>query len=114
MKKLLELFIGKNKWKKSRSLGKNVKTELGLPNYATKADLKNATGFDTSDFAKKIDLAYLKFEVDKLIWMVSNFFYQKTSGGGNKKKLCKMKNWLKNYTTQLLENLRKEKCTHLL
>ena len=25
-----------------------------------------------------------------------------------------MKNWLKNYTTQLLENLRKEKCTHLL
>ena len=25
-----------------------------LSNYATKADLKNATGVDTSDFAKKV------------------------------------------------------------
>ena len=34
-------------------------------NYATKADLKNATGVDTSKFAKKVDLAKLKFNVDK-------------------------------------------------
>ena len=30
-----------------------MKVELDLSNYATKADLKNATGVDTSDFAKK-------------------------------------------------------------
>ena len=31
-----------------------MKVELDLRNYATKADLKNATGVDASDFAKKI------------------------------------------------------------
>ena len=35
-------------------------------NYATKTDLKNATGADTSSFAKKTDLANLKSDVDKL------------------------------------------------
>ena len=43
-----------------------MKVELDLPNYATKTDLKNATGIDTSPFTKKIDLASLKFNVDKL------------------------------------------------
>ena len=51
---------------KPKSLGANVKVELYLPNYATKSDLKNATGFDTSDFAKKSDLANLTSDVDKL------------------------------------------------
>ena len=37
-----------------------------MSNYATKADLKNATGADTSKFAKKVDLANLKSNVDKL------------------------------------------------
>ena len=37
-----------------------------MPNYATKADLKNATGVNTSDFAKKSDWANLKSDVDKL------------------------------------------------
>ena len=40
---------------KPKSLGANVKVELDLSNYATKADLKNATGVDPSDFAKKTD-----------------------------------------------------------
>ena len=35
---------------KSKSLGTNVKAEVDLSNYATKADLKNGTGFDTSWF----------------------------------------------------------------
>ena len=35
-------------------------------NYTTKADLKNATSIDTSDFAKKTDLANLKSDADKL------------------------------------------------
>ena len=43
-----------------------MKGELDLPNYATKADLKNATGVDTSDFAKRTDLANLKSDVDEL------------------------------------------------
>ena len=42
-----------------------MKVELDLSNYATKADLKNATGVDTSDFAKKFYLASLKSDVDK-------------------------------------------------
>ena len=48
-----------------KSLGK-VKVELDLSNYATKTDLKNATGIDTSSFAKKVDLASLKSNVGKL------------------------------------------------
>ena len=41
-------------------------SELDLSNYATKADIKNTTGVDTSTFAKKVDLANLKSHVDKL------------------------------------------------
>ena len=37
-----------------KSSVKRVKIELGLSNYATKADFKNATGIDTSDFGKKL------------------------------------------------------------
>ena len=48
-----------------KCLGERAKVELDLPNYATKADLKNATGVDTSKIAKKIDLANLKSNVDK-------------------------------------------------
>ena len=51
---------------KPQYLGTNVKVELDLSNYATKADLKNATGVDTSDFAKNTDLANLKSDADKL------------------------------------------------
>ena len=43
-----------------------VKVALDLSNYATKEDLKNATGADTSKFAKKVDLANLKSNVEKL------------------------------------------------
>ena len=56
---------------KPRSLRGNVKAELDLSNYATKADLKNVAGVHTSTFAKPIDLASLKSETDKvylIIW----------------------------------------------
>ena len=43
-----------------------MKVEIDLSNYATKVDLKNATGVDTSKFAKMVDLARLKSDVDKL------------------------------------------------
>ena len=49
-----------------KSLGGRVNVELDLFNYATKSDLKNATGVDTSKFAKKVDLANLKSNADKL------------------------------------------------
>ena len=48
-----------------RECGK-VKGELDLSNYVTKADLKNVAGVDTSKFAKKVGLASLNSEVDKL------------------------------------------------
>ena len=40
--------------------------ELDLFNYATRTYFENAKGVDTSDFAKIIDLANLKYYVDKL------------------------------------------------
>ena len=49
-----------------KSLGGKVEVELDLSHYATKADLKSATGVDTLSFAKKIDLANLKSNMDKL------------------------------------------------
>ena len=52
---------------KPKSFGANVKVELDLFNYATKVDFKNATGVDTSDFAKKTDLTILKSNVGKLV-----------------------------------------------
>ena len=42
-----------------------MNVELDLTNSATKADLKSATGVDTSKFAEKVDLANLKSNVDK-------------------------------------------------
>ena len=42
------------------SVGRNLKVELDLYNYATKSALKSSTGVDTLDFAKTTDLANLK------------------------------------------------------
>ena len=47
-----------------KSLGGKVKVEFDLSNYATKVDFKNVTG--VSKFAKKVDLAYLKSNIDKV------------------------------------------------
>ena len=44
----------------------NVKVGLNLSYYATKANLKGATGVDTSNLAVKSGLAKLKTEVDKI------------------------------------------------
>ena len=41
-----------------------IEVELNLPNYAAKPDV--ATAIDTSQFAKKDDLANLNTEFDKL------------------------------------------------
>ena len=44
----------------------DIKLKLDLSNYATKADLKNVTHVDVSNFASKTNLAALKTEIDKI------------------------------------------------
>ena len=44
----------------------NVKVELDLSNYATKADLTVVTGIDTFMLASKTDLATMKTKVDDI------------------------------------------------
>ena len=57
-----------NEWTlfKTKILGANVKVELDLSDYATKANLKNAADVDTLDLAEKSDLTNLKSDLDKL------------------------------------------------
>ena len=44
----------------------DISVRLDLSSYATKADLKNATGINKSKVAAKSDLTSLKAEVEKL------------------------------------------------
>ena len=46
--------------------GGDINVKVDLSNYATKVDLKNATGVNASKFAEKIDLTILKSNVEKL------------------------------------------------
>ena len=50
-----------------KHFGGNVKVELDLSNYATKADLKRATHADTSNLAAKSVLGGVKAEVNEKI-----------------------------------------------
>ena len=49
-----------------RSFERNINVKADLSNYATRADLKDATGTDTSNFSLKPNLGSLKREVDEL------------------------------------------------
>ena len=44
----------------------NIKIKIDLSNYAAKADIKDITHVDTSNFALTTNLANIKTEVDKL------------------------------------------------
>ena len=46
--------------------GEDINAKVDLSNYATKSDLKHATGIDTSKLAAKSDPVSLKTEVDKV------------------------------------------------
>ena len=46
--------------------GGDINVKVDLSNYATKADIKNISHFDTSSFSLKKNLANSKTEVDKL------------------------------------------------
>ena len=65
-----------------------MKVELDLSNYGTRADLKNAAGVDISKFAKKVDLANLKSNVDKLD--IDNLKNVPTNLGNLKSKIDKL------------------------
>ena len=52
--------------KSYEAFGEDIDVKVDLSNYATKADLKNATDVDASSSAKKIDLTSLKSNADKL------------------------------------------------
>ena len=69
-----------------RSFEGNVKVELYLSSYATKADLKNATRIDTSKLAAKPDLSGVQVDVDKIdvekLKKCSSWFNPTRSGGG--------------------------------
>ena len=51
---------------KPSSHEESIKVKIDLTNYATKADIKNITHVDTSNFALKTNLANLNTDVDKL------------------------------------------------
>ena len=46
-----------------KGFGGNINVKVDLSYYATKTDLKNATGTDTSNFALKSNLAKIKFSL---------------------------------------------------
>ena len=50
-----------------------IETELDLSDYATKSELKNAKGVDTSDFTNNPNLASLKSDFDFESIFKSNF-----------------------------------------
>ena len=53
----------------------NINLKSDQSNYATKADLKNTNGIDTSKLAIKYDLASLKTELDKKYGQIKDCSY---------------------------------------
>ena len=51
--------------KPHKSFERDITVKVDLSNYATKTNLRNTTGADTSKLASKSDLASLKAEADK-------------------------------------------------
>ena len=49
-----------------RSFGGNINVKVDLFNYATKADIRDTTGIDSSNFGLKSNLASLKAGVDEV------------------------------------------------
>ena len=49
-----------------KSFGGNIYVKVDLANCATKTDLKDVTGIDTSSFLLKLNLVSLKPETDKI------------------------------------------------
>ena len=80
-----------------KSLGGRVKVELDFSNYATKTDLKKATGNDTSTFSKKRDLPHLRSNAD-----IDKFENVPTNLSNLKSKVLQINQMLINYYLFLL------------
>ena len=52
--------------KQFEPFGGDINVKVDLSNYASKTDLENATGVDTSKLSAKSDLGSLKAEIDKM------------------------------------------------
>ena len=52
--------------KRYDSFGEDINVKVDLSNYATKANIKNISHVDTSNFSLKSNLSSLKTEIDKL------------------------------------------------
>ena len=65
-----------------------MKLQLDLSNYATKEDLNNTTGIDTSSFVTKVDLANLNLNVVTLD--IVKLKYSPTNLSNLKSKLDKL------------------------
>ena len=63
---LIKKTLYKNENKPYEPSGGDINVKFDLSNFATKADLKNATGIDTCKLAAKSDLVSLKAEIDKI------------------------------------------------
>ena len=60
--------------KQFETFGGDINVKVDLSNYATKADLKNATGNDTSKLTAKSDLVSLKeLDIDKSVSVTVDF-----------------------------------------
>ena len=64
--KFLRIKMSQYFLKPFRRFGENINVKVDLSSYATKADLKDVTHVDISNFAIKTNLGSLKIEVDKL------------------------------------------------
>ena len=49
-----------------KAFGRNIKSKVDLSNNVTRADIKNISHVDTTNFASKTNVANFKTEVDKL------------------------------------------------
>ena len=67
-----EILLHKRRQHFPKPFGGDINVRFDLSNHATKVDLKNATGIDTSKLALKSDLANLKADLSKLSDVVKN------------------------------------------
>ena len=119
--KWIDMVKANEYFPKPKSLGGKVKVEYSwicriIYNYVTKADLTIATDVDTSKLAKKVDLASLKSEIDKLdigkLETTPVHLSELNYGVKNEivKKIVKVVRKVNAFQTTNISNLVKQKC----
>ena len=94
-----------------------IKTPRPIKIYLSKRTTKNLYGYYMACVIKDLILLKIRNMMSKkealLQWSI-NILIKNLQVVPLKKKLCQTKNYLNNYTHQLLENLKNGKYTHLL